>query len=74
MSTTTKELEWMHHQTEEYHIGKNYIGGVVEDLQGQGKLGQGFSSVDGLDEVDIGDGTIHRPRYINTNLSEEQKD
>jgi hypothetical protein len=24
--------------------------------------------------VDIGDGTIHRPTYINTNLSEEQKD
>jgi hypothetical protein len=34
--------------------------GVVQDLDELGKLGQGFSSMDDLEEVDIGDGVISR--------------
>jgi hypothetical protein len=31
---------------------------VVDDLDKLGKLGQGFSSMDDLEEIDIGDGVI----------------
>jgi hypothetical protein len=33
-----------------------------------GKLGQGFTSVDPLEEVDIGDGTVPRATFVNKNL------
>jgi hypothetical protein len=33
-----------------------------------GKLGQGFTSADPLEEVDIGDGTIPRSTLVNKNL------
>jgi hypothetical protein len=55
-------------RTEEYRSGKNDIGGLVDDLENKGKLGQGFLSVDDLDKVDIGDGKVHHRTYINTNL------
>jgi hypothetical protein len=74
MSTTNKELEWLHRRTEAYHSGKDSISGVVEDLENEGKLGQGFSSVDCLDEVDIGDGSLHKLTHINDNLPTLQKD
>jgi hypothetical protein len=32
-----------------------------------GKLGQGFTSVDLLEEVDTGDGTVPRPTFVNKN-------
>jgi hypothetical protein len=38
------------------------------------KLGQGFLSVDPLEEIDIGDGTAPRPTFINKNMSLEHKD
>jgi hypothetical protein len=40
----------------------------------EGKLGQGFSVVDELKEVDIGDGSTPRPTYISARLSKEQKE
>jgi hypothetical protein len=40
----------------------------------KGKLGKGFASVDCLEEMDIGDGSLPRPTYINANLPKEQKD
>jgi hypothetical protein len=43
---------------------------VVEEVENEGKLGKGFSSMDLLDEVDIRDGMVHRPTYVSTNLSE----
>jgi hypothetical protein len=39
MMTVDKELEWLHHRTEEYHSVQNDIGGLVEDLENEGKLG-----------------------------------
>jgi hypothetical protein len=47
---------------------------LVEDLREDGKLGQGFSSIDALEEMDIRDGTIPRPTYMNANLTKEQKE
>jgi hypothetical protein len=38
------------------------------------KLGQGFLSVDPLEEIDIGDGIAPRPTFINKNTSLEHKD
>jgi len=37
------------------------------------KLGQGFTSADPLEEVDIGDGTIPRPTFVNKNLKADYK-
>ena len=34
---------------------------------------QGFTSADPLEKVDIGDGTIPRPTFVNKNLSAEYK-
>ena len=37
------------------------------------KLGQGFTSADPLVKVDLGDGTIPRPTFVNKNLAVEFK-
>jgi hypothetical protein len=46
----------------------------IEDFEEVEKLGQGFSSADPLQEIDIGDGITPRPTFINKNMSLEQKD
>ena len=37
------------------------------------KLGQGFTSTDPLEKVDLGDGTIPRLTFVNANLSDDCK-
>ena len=46
---------------------------VIEDSDDLDKLGQGFTSADPLENVDIGDGTVPRPTFVNKNLSAEYK-
>jgi hypothetical protein len=46
--------------------------GVV-DLDELGKLSRGFSSMDDLDKVDIGDGVVPRPTYVSAHLNMSQK-
>jgi hypothetical protein len=46
---------------------------VVEDLDELGKLGRGFSSMDNLEEIDIGDGVVPRPTYVSARLDVNQK-
>ena len=46
---------------------------AVEDFGDFDKLGQGFTSADPLEKVDIGDGSIPRPTFINANLSDDCK-
>jgi hypothetical protein len=58
---------------EEYRSSKDNIADVVEDLEDMGKLGRGFSTIDELEEVDIGDGITKRPTYIRVGLSTKQK-
>ena len=41
---------------------------AIEDFDDLDKLGQGFTSVDPLEKVDIGDGTIPRPTFVNKNF------
>jgi hypothetical protein len=73
MAMINKDLEWLSRQTEEYHSSKEDAMGVVGDLDEIGKLGRGFSSLDDLDKVDIGDGVIPRPTYISARLTPGQK-
>jgi hypothetical protein len=40
-----------------------------EDFDEVEKLGQGFSSADPLEEIDIGDGITLRPIFVNKNMS-----
>jgi hypothetical protein len=51
----------------------NDICEAIEVFDEVEKLGQGFSSVDPLEEIDIGDGITPRPRFVNKNMSLEHK-
>ena len=46
---------------------------AIEDTEDMDKLGQGFTSADPLEMVDIEDGSIPRPTFVNANLSAEYK-
>jgi hypothetical protein len=69
MATATRDLELLSRRTTEYCSSKDNAMGVVEDLDQLGKLGRGFSSMDDLEKVDIGDGVIPRPTYVSACLS-----
>jgi hypothetical protein len=46
---------------------------AIEDFEEVEKLGQGFSSVDPLEEIDIGDGIITMLIFVDKNMSLEHK-
>jgi hypothetical protein len=46
--------------------------GVEEDLDELGKLGRGFSSMDDIEKIDIGDGVIPWPTYVSARLNTSQ--
>ena len=46
---------------------------AIKDFSDFDKLGQGFTSADLLEKVDIGDGSISRPTFVNANLSDDCK-
>jgi hypothetical protein len=71
--SVSKDLEWLSRRTAEYHSYTDDAMGMVEDLDELGKLGRGFSSMDDLEEVHIGDGVISRPTYVSARLSTSQK-
>jgi hypothetical protein len=73
MAMGTRDLEWLSRQTAEYHSSKDDAMGVVEDLDELGKLGRGFSSMDDLEKVYIGDGVIPQPTYVSPHLNMSQK-
>ena len=66
-------IKWLQRRTEEYRSGKNGMHETIEDFGDMEKLGQGFSSADPLEEVDIGDGSNPRPTFINANMRDDQK-
>jgi hypothetical protein len=68
------DIDWLVRRADEYRLAKNDISEVVEDFDDIGKLRYGFSAVDELHEVDIGDGAVRRPTYVNRNLTSEQKE
>jgi hypothetical protein len=69
-----KNVEWLWHRTEQYRSITNDMCKIIEDSNEVEKLGQGFSSVDPLKEIDIGDGTTLRPTFVNKNMFLEHKD
>jgi hypothetical protein len=71
--SVSKDLEWLSRRTAEYRSYTDDAMGVVEDLDELGKLGRGFSSMEDLEKVDIGDGVIPRPTYVSACLSMSKK-
>ena len=61
-------IEWLQQRIEHYRAHKNDTCEAIEDFDDLGKLGQGFTSADPLEEVDIGDGTIPRTTFVNKSL------
>jgi hypothetical protein len=49
-------------------------GGIIEEFRDLDKLGQGFTLVDPLEEIDIGDGKTPRPTFINRTLKADPRD
>jgi hypothetical protein len=60
--------EWLQQRIAHYWAYKTDMCEAIEDLDDLGKLGQGFTSADPLEEVDISDGTVPRPTFENKNL------
>jgi hypothetical protein len=73
MMSVSKDLEWLSRQTTEYRSYTDDAMGVVEDLDELGKLGRGFSFMDDLEKIDIGDGVIPQPTYVSAHLNTSQK-
>ena len=46
---------------------------AIENFGDFDKLGRAFTSADPLEKVDIGDGSIPRPTFVNANLSDDCK-
>jgi hypothetical protein len=61
-------LEWLQQRREHYQAHKNDMCEAIEDFDDLSKLGQGFTSTDPLEKVDIGDGIVPRPTFVNKNL------
>jgi hypothetical protein len=72
--STQKNVEWLRHCTEQYRSIMNDMCETIEDFDEVKKLGQGFSSIDPLEEIDIGDGITPRPTFVNNYMSLEHKD
>ena len=62
--------DWLQQRIEHYRDKANDMCEAIEDLDDLDKLGQGFMSADPLEKVDIGDGSIPRPTFVNANLSD----
>src|SRR5579883_831541 len=60
-----KNLEWLQQRIEHYRAHENDTCETVEDFDDMSKLGHGFTSADPLEEVDIGDGSVPRPTFVN---------
>jgi hypothetical protein len=50
------------------------VGDIIEKFTDLDKLGQGFTSVDPLEEIDVGDGETPRPTFVNKTLETDPRD
>ena len=46
---------------------------AIEEPDDMDKLGQGFTSVDPLESVDIGDGSVPKPTFVSQNIKADYK-
>jgi hypothetical protein len=67
--STQKNVMWLRHCTKQYWSIMNDMCEGIEDFEEVEKLGQGFSSANPLEEIDIGDGITPRPTFVNKNMS-----
>ena len=65
--------DWLQQRIEHYRDKANDMCEAIEDLDDLDKLGQGFMLTDPLEKVDIRDGSIPRPTFVNANLSDDCK-
>jgi hypothetical protein len=73
MLNKEKSIKWLQERTKGYRSTMSNTGELVEDFDEVGKLGSGFTSIDELEEVDIGDGITLWATYVNASLTSEQK-
>jgi hypothetical protein len=73
MMSVSNDLESLSRRRTKYHSYTDDAMSMVEDLDELGKLGQGFSSMDDLEKVDIGDRVIPRHTYVSARLNMSQK-
>ena len=57
--------EWLQKWLVEYRFNENDMYESIEEMDDMDKLGQGFTSADPLEEVDIGDRSVPRPMFVN---------
>ena len=67
------DADWWMERIEHYRSRMNDMCEAIEDTEDMDKLGQGFTSTDPLEKVDLCDGTVPRPTFVNKNLSAEFK-
>ena len=60
--------EWLQQRLDQYRVRMNDMCEAIKDFDDLDKLGQGFTSASPLEKVDIGDGTIPRPTFVNKSL------
>jgi len=65
--------EWLQQRIEHYRARTKDMCETINESEDMDKLGQGFTPADPLEKVDLGDGTIPRPTFVNKNLSVEFK-
>ena len=49
------------------------VGDMIEEFRDLDKLGQGFTSADPLEEINIGDGKTQRPTFVNKTLETDPR-
>ena len=67
------DADWLMERIKHYRSRTNDMCEAIEDIEDMDKLGQGFTSADPLEKIDIGDGSVPRPTFVNANLSAEYK-
>ena len=65
--------EWLQKRLDKYWAERNDMCEAIEELDDMYKLGQGFTSADPLEEVDIGDGIVPRPTFVSKNSEADYK-
>jgi hypothetical protein len=66
-------IEWLKHRVDHYWANKTDACEAIDDFDELDKLGQGFTLADLLEQVDIGDGSVLWPTFINQNLEADYK-
>ena len=66
-------LEWLKRRLQHYRTEKTDACEAIDDFDELNKLGQGFTSADPLEQIDIGDGSVPRLTFINQNLEANYK-